>query len=148
MICLCVKQHDVQKMNATFNGWNSHITMDGNEFYGEYVNGLPNGKGGIFMEDHLFTQYFKDGMLSGSGVFWFLSGDFCIKCSNFKESQSAWAWRFISVDGEKQRAVQKCIQMEKDMLTRQMETNTWFKTENTIYGFHSLNNSYREVYHL
>ena len=48
-----VKQHDVQKMNATFNGWNSHITMDGNEFHGEYVNGLPNDKSGIFMEDHL-----------------------------------------------------------------------------------------------
>ena len=37
MIHLVVKQHDRQKMNATFNGWNSHITMDGNEFHGEYV---------------------------------------------------------------------------------------------------------------
>ena len=94
VIRLCAKQHDMQKMNATFNGWNSHITMDGNEFHGEYINGIPNGKGGIYMEDHLcYLGYFKDGMLSGSGVFGFYLEIFTKAIS--KGKQPAWAWRFI-----------------------------------------------------
>ena len=100
IIRLCVKQHDVQKMNTSFNGWNSHITMDGNEFYGEYVNGVPNGERGIFMEDHLcYLGYFKDGMLSGSGVFWFLSGDFYK--GNFKENNQHGHGDFYFNDGDK-----------------------------------------------
>ena len=100
VIYLCGKQHDMQKMNATFNGWNSHITMDGNEFHGEYVNGMPNGKGGIFMEEELcYLGYFKDGMLSGSGVFWFPSGEFYR--GNFKENNQHGHGIFYCADGDK-----------------------------------------------
>ena len=51
------------------------------------------------MEDHLcYLGYFKDGMLSGSGVFSIYQR---FLQRQFQGKQPAWAWRFILIDGDK-----------------------------------------------